>query len=225
MRRTSRCLGFSFATERRLACRSWGSLSDTRHVPRSARLDAVPERRHQAVWRQHVVRVGRRSRRGSAAARHGHRPSVLRQEGADRPVVPRATCLLTHLHWDHVQGLPFFTPLLREGARLDVYGPAQDDGRSLDEVVSTHDPSAAVPCQCRRIARHGQLSRHRRHRLLDRQVRREGPPDPAPRPDVRLPCRVQRSLDRLPVGSPTAVRRQLLGFARRARNWSKVSTC
>jgi len=49
----------------------------------------------------------------------------------------RGSCLLTHLHWDHVQGLPFFTPLLREGSRLDVYGPAQDDGRSLDEVVST----------------------------------------------------------------------------------------
>ena len=48
----------------------------------------------------------------------------------------RGSCLLTHLHWDHVQGLPFFTPLLREGSRLDVYGPAQEDGRSLDEVVS-----------------------------------------------------------------------------------------
>lgn len=48
----------------------------------------------------------------------------------------RGSCLLTHLHWDHVQGLPFFTPLLREGSSLDVYGPAQDDGRSLDEVVS-----------------------------------------------------------------------------------------
>ena len=48
----------------------------------------------------------------------------------------RGTCLLSHLHWDHVQGLPFFTPLLREGSSLDVYGPAQADGRSLDEVVS-----------------------------------------------------------------------------------------
>lgn len=49
----------------------------------------------------------------------------------------RGSCLLTHLHWDHVQGLPFFAPLLREGSSLDVYGPAQDDGRSLAEVVST----------------------------------------------------------------------------------------
>jgi phosphoribosyl 1,2-cyclic phosphodiesterase len=48
----------------------------------------------------------------------------------------RGSCLLTHLHWDHVQGLPFFAPLLREGSSLDVYGPTQDDGRTLEEVVS-----------------------------------------------------------------------------------------
>jgi len=36
--------------------------------------------------------------------------------------------LLSHLHWDHVQGLPFFTPLHCEGSSLDVYGPRQDEG-------------------------------------------------------------------------------------------------
>jgi len=41
--------------------------------------------------------------------------------------------LLSHLHWDHVQGLPFFTPLHREGATLDVYGPRQTEG-PLGEV-------------------------------------------------------------------------------------------
>ena len=44
-------------------------------------------------------------------------------------------CLLTHLHWDHVQGLPFFPPLNRADARLDVYAPRQDDGRSICDVV------------------------------------------------------------------------------------------
>ena len=38
----------------------------------------------------------------------------------------RGTILLTHLHWDHVQGLPFFAPILSPGAQLDVYGPGQD---------------------------------------------------------------------------------------------------
>lgn len=46
----------------------------------------------------------------------------------------RGSCLLSHLHWDHVQGLPFFTPLLREGAHLDVYAPAQPDGRPLADI-------------------------------------------------------------------------------------------
>jgi phosphoribosyl 1,2-cyclic phosphodiesterase len=33
------------------------------------------------------------------------------------------TALLTHVHWDHVMGLPFFPPIDRPGARLDVFGP------------------------------------------------------------------------------------------------------
>ncbi|HRW36513.1 MAG TPA: MBL fold metallo-hydrolase [Aquihabitans sp.] len=30
--------------------------------------------------------------------------------------------LVTHLHWDHVQGLPFFVPINQEGASLEVWG-------------------------------------------------------------------------------------------------------
>jgi phosphoribosyl 1,2-cyclic phosphodiesterase len=40
----------------------------------------------------------------------------------------RATALVTHIHWDHVQGLPFFAPIDRVGARLDVYAPEQQEG-------------------------------------------------------------------------------------------------
>jgi len=40
----------------------------------------------------------------------------------------RAKALLTHLHLDHVQGLPFFEPLERAGASLDVYGPSPAEG-------------------------------------------------------------------------------------------------
>jgi phosphoribosyl 1,2-cyclic phosphodiesterase len=43
--------------------------------------------------------------------------------------------LLSHLHWDHVQGLPFFTPLHREGATIDIYGPRQSEG-PLGEVFT-----------------------------------------------------------------------------------------
>jgi phosphoribosyl 1,2-cyclic phosphodiesterase len=46
----------------------------------------------------------------------------------------RGHALVTHLHWDHVQGLPFFVPVNRVGARLDIYGPPQETGLSLEDA-------------------------------------------------------------------------------------------
>jgi ribonuclease BN (tRNA processing enzyme) len=43
--------------------------------------------------------------------------------------------LLSHLHWDHMQGLPFFVPLHVEGATLDIYGPRQAEG-TLGDVFA-----------------------------------------------------------------------------------------
>lgn len=48
----------------------------------------------------------------------------------------RGTALVSHLHWDHVQGIPFFSPMLAEGARMDVYAPTQESG-PLCEAVRT----------------------------------------------------------------------------------------
>ena len=42
----------------------------------------------------------------------------------------RGTALVTHLHWDHVMGLPFFIPLISTKSHLCVYGPRQQDGAS-----------------------------------------------------------------------------------------------
>jgi phosphoribosyl 1,2-cyclic phosphodiesterase len=39
----------------------------------------------------------------------------------------RGNALLTHLHYDHVLGTPFFPPMRDPGALLDIYGPAQPD--------------------------------------------------------------------------------------------------
>jgi phosphoribosyl 1,2-cyclic phosphodiesterase len=46
----------------------------------------------------------------------------------------RGTCLLSHLHWDHIQGLPFFAPVLCAGSELHVYAPVQADGSTVADV-------------------------------------------------------------------------------------------
>jgi phosphoribosyl 1,2-cyclic phosphodiesterase len=48
--------------------------------------------------------------------------------------------LLSHLHWDHMQGLPFFTAGDREGARVDLHVPAQDGRSGRDLLAQSFSP-------------------------------------------------------------------------------------
>lgn len=43
--------------------------------------------------------------------------------------------LLTHTHWDHIMGFPFFTPIYVPGARLKVFGPVTYENETLAETV------------------------------------------------------------------------------------------
>ena len=48
-----------------------------------------------------------------------------------------ADCFVSHLHWDHIQGLPFFPPLLAPGNRLDLYAPCPEGHQSVADVIDT----------------------------------------------------------------------------------------
>lgn len=52
----------------------------------------------------------------------------------------RATVLLTHLHWDHIIGFPFFTPVFRPDAVVDIYGPRQEEGLLADVFAGVMRP-------------------------------------------------------------------------------------
>lgn len=67
------------------------------------------------------------------------------------------TAFVTHIHWDHVQGLPFFAPLHVPGARLDMYAPAQAEG-PLDEVFGDLMRPPYFPITCRDLG--GTLTFH-----------------------------------------------------------------
>ena len=77
------------------------------------------------------VRAARRRTDPGARRRYGIRalPAVLGGAPFD------GSLLLTHLHWDHVEGLPFCTAIDRDDARCDLYLPVQADGRDAADAI------------------------------------------------------------------------------------------
>jgi ribonuclease BN (tRNA processing enzyme) len=59
----------------------------------------------------------------------------IRGLGAQMMKMPRfggrTAMFWSHLHWDHIQGVPFFTPAFVKGVELALYGPGTDGGDAL----------------------------------------------------------------------------------------------
>ncbi|MBU0480493.1 MAG: MBL fold metallo-hydrolase [Proteobacteria bacterium] len=54
----------------------------------------------------------------------------------DLPKGPiRAELFLTHTHWDHIMGYPFFTPIYIPGTEIRVCGPVNHEEDSLEGIV------------------------------------------------------------------------------------------
>ncbi len=48
-----------------------------------------------------------------------------------------ATLFISHTHWDHIQGFPFFVPAYIPGNKLSIYGPPSDvQDQSLKQIMA-----------------------------------------------------------------------------------------
>jgi phosphoribosyl 1,2-cyclic phosphodiesterase/CheY-like chemotaxis protein len=56
----------------------------------------------------------------------------------------RGHILISHTHWDHIQGIPFFAPLFVPGNEWDIYGP-KGLGQSLRETLTGQMQYAYFP--------------------------------------------------------------------------------
>ena len=59
--------------------------------------------------------------------------------------------LLSHTHWDHIQGLPFFQPLNTKGNAVRIYGAAQA-GVPLEEILDRQMDPVVFPVPLKALA-------------------------------------------------------------------------
>ncbi|RVU19796.1 MBL fold metallo-hydrolase [Methylobacterium oryzihabitans] len=77
-----------------------------------------------------------RSRRGTLVVLDiGTGAYALGRDLTAKGLAGRGHLLITHTHWDHIQGLPFFAPLFVPGNEWDIYAP-RGLGASLRETLS-----------------------------------------------------------------------------------------
>ncbi|MCU0699557.1 MAG: MBL fold metallo-hydrolase [Myxococcaceae bacterium] len=106
----------------------------------------------------HVARIGGNTSCLEVES-HGHRLILdagtgLRQLG--ETLLPKqpiaATMLFSHLHWDHVQGFPFFTPAYLPSSQFVLYGPGADGEQQLRSVLARQmePPNFPVPLSAMR---------------------------------------------------------------------------
>jgi phosphoribosyl 1,2-cyclic phosphodiesterase len=66
----------------------------------------------------------------------GIKPLGDRLMKEDLPKGPiNARLFLSHTHWDHIIGFPFFTPIFIPGTELEVYSPINYEERSVEEII------------------------------------------------------------------------------------------
>src|SRR5262245_7008741 len=72
----------------------------------------------------------------------GLRELGLKLDAERRPL--KIHLLLSHTHWDHIQGFPFFTPIYNPANEIVVYGPRALD-KSLEEAMMVQMQYAFFP--------------------------------------------------------------------------------
>jgi phosphoribosyl 1,2-cyclic phosphodiesterase len=83
------------------------------------------------------IEMGAIGRRMVIDAGSGIRDLGNRMVTKDLPKGPlKADVFLSHTHWDHIMGFPFFTPIFIPGTVLNIYGPVTYEDETLGEVLN-----------------------------------------------------------------------------------------
>ncbi len=70
----------------------------------------------------------------------------LGNELAKQSEIKEICVILSHYHWDHIQGLPFFVPAFMPGWKIDIFGPG-DHPRDLESRLAAQMKAPFFPVQ------------------------------------------------------------------------------
>ena len=62
----------------------------------------------------------------------------------------RASILFSHVHWDHIQGIPFFAPIFHADTQLDIYGLSEDN--SIEQALRHQMGNPSFPVRLDQVA-------------------------------------------------------------------------
>ena len=76
-------------------------------------------------------------------------------EGAFGKGAGEASILLSHAHWDHIQGFPFFVPLYQPGNKFHIFGGAKSssmlEGILEGQMAPQYFPVQTLKTQVQRV--------------------------------------------------------------------------
>jgi phosphoribosyl 1,2-cyclic phosphodiesterase len=120
---------------------------------------------------------------GPSTLRYGGNTSCVEVRAADRTLFvfdcgtgahdlgraltssPESACdghlMITHTHWDHIQGFPFFAPLFVPGNTWDIYAPGML-GQQLENTLAGQMEYHYFPVTLEQLGATIRISRHHR---------------------------------------------------------------
>ena len=80
---------------------------------------------------------------------------------------------LTHTHWDHIMGFPFFTPIYVPGSTIRIHGPVSFEGDTLEKIVGGQLTYRYFPVRQAELAAKSEMAERLQNQIAEKLQKQE----------------------------------------------------